>query len=127
MSMRQPEARSQKPEARRKTQSRRSVSGEAFSRCCLLASGFWLLLFSVFHICHLPRPEGAQKFGRPLAVVEGIARLDEEEEAVARGEREVRHVEDRMIWFGQPVEGQHAEDAGERGAQHGRLERDRDE
>src|SRR4051812_32078069 len=89
---------------------------------CPLPFAFILKL----HISHLTWPEAAQKLGRLLAVVERIARFDEEEELVARGEREVRHVEDRMIRFGQPIEREHAEDACERRTQDRRLERNRD-
>src|SRR5688500_507167 len=112
MSMRQPVGRrqqavsSKKPQARRmKAEARRA----SVARDCLLPTALRLLLL-VFHIVHLARAEAAQELGGLVAVELRVGALDEQEEAVARGEREVRRVEDRMIRLGQAVQREHAED-----------------
>src|SRR5689334_9491878 len=94
---------------------------EPSTRSALLIFAFCLLPFaftSVFDICHLQRAEAPEELRRALAVELGVARLDEHEEAVARGEREVRRVEDRVVRLGQTVQGEHPEDREERRAQN---------
>src|SRR5690349_5614186 len=55
-----------------------------------------------------------------------IRRFDADEKAVAAGEREDGHVEQRVIRLRQPVQREHPEDRGEARAQHRRLKRDGD-
>src|SRR6201986_5034418 len=81
----------------------------------------------MFDICHLTWPEAAEELGRALAVELRVCGLYQHEEAVARGEREVRRVKDRVVRLGQAVQGEHPEDREESRAEHRHLERDRDE
>src|SRR5438105_1531856 len=106
MSMRQPKDRRQTADSRRQKAARRDTTAGSSRRAvpaCRLPSAVCRLLSSVFHICHLPRPEAPEELGGALAVEQGVTGLDEDEEAVARGEREVRRVEDRVVWLRQPV------------------------
>ena len=57
----------------------------------------------------------SRKPPRRLGVELRVGRLDAEEEAVAAGQREARHVENRMVRHRQPVQRQHPEHGGERG------------
>src|SRR5688500_12411863 len=95
------------PKAKGKRQKAKITRGEAAlpanTRSAPLPFAFCLLPFaftSVFDICHLTRIEAAEQLARPLAVELGVDRFDEHEEAVARGEREVRRVEDRVVRLG---------------------------
>src|SRR5215216_432817 len=100
MSWRQP-ARTKGKGARVRAKSRRAAARRARpSPFPFTLSPF--PLSSVFDICHLTRPEAAEQLARPLAVELGVYGFDEHEEAVARGEREVRRVEDRVVRLGQP-------------------------
>src|SRR5688500_14564233 len=97
MSMRQPErakAKGQRVRAKatRHAPSRPPAVAAPFA---LTPSPFPLSL--MFDICHLSRPQSPEEGGRLLAVELRVAGLDEQEEAVARGEREVRRVEDRVV------------------------------
>src|SRR5919199_857674 len=99
MSIRQPESK----KAKVKRQKMPSRFAEPPRRASAFSFAFCLFTFAflVFHICHLQRPEASEELGRALAVELGVARLDEDEEAVTRGEREVRGVEDRVVWLRQ--------------------------
>src|ERR671930_139760 len=131
MSIRQPKDRRQKATSnkRAKGEEGKRVKGDAAPRASLFPSSPFTFfpLTSVLHICHLQRPEASEELGGALAVELGVGRLDEDEEAVARGEREVRRVEDRVVRLRQPVQGEHAEDGEERRAQDRALEGDGDE
>src|SRR5437763_2542099 len=127
MSMRQPVRRQKAKVKRQKKTSRAEPPGRAEPPRRARAFSFAFCLFtfaftSVLHICHLQRPEASEELGGALAVELGVARLDEDEEAVARGEREVRRVEDRVVRLRQAVQGQHAEDGEECRAQDSALE-----
>src|SRR4051812_33431344 len=76
-------------------------------------------------IDNLPRMECLEELPDAVKVELRIAGLDDEEELVARGLIEAPHVEDGVIRHRQSVEGEHAEDGGERGDQDRALERDR--
>src|SRR5437588_4793866 len=131
MSMRQPKERRQKAVSsnRRKGEEVKRVKGDAAPRARLFTlspfNPFPLSL--MFHICHLQRPEASEELGGALAFEQGIAGFDEDEEAVARGEREVRRVEDRVVRLRQAVQGEHAEDGEQGRAQDRALEGDGDE
>src|SRR5205085_3907625 len=105
MSCRQAEGSRQKAVSNKQvtTGRRDSHDGRPLSAFRLLPTAFCLLLFSVFHICHLSRPQAAQELRRLCVIEFSVARFDQEKEAVARGERKVRRVEDRVIRFGQTV------------------------
>src|SRR5437867_1753703 len=76
-------------------------------------------------ICHLPRIERLQKIPGLVEIELRIARLNDEEEFIARCLIESRHIEHRVIGHWQPVERQHAENGSERSEQHCAFERDR--
>src|SRR4051812_31187912 len=82
---------------------------------------------SIRNGCHLPGTERFEEGARALEMEPRIARLDAQEEPVAAGEREPRHVEHRVIRLRQAVQRQHAEHRGKRGAEDRALEGDRDE
>src|SRR5205085_8391486 len=105
MSCRQAEGSRQKAVSSKQitTGRRASHNGRPLSAFCFLPTAFCLLLFSIFHICHLSRPQAAQELRRLCVIKFSVARFYQQEEAVARGEREVRRVEDRMIRFRQTV------------------------
>src|SRR5215213_1582785 len=128
MSMRQP-VRRQKAKVKRQKVRTLRAEGVRLRSATGAPPTFAFCLFtfaftSVFDICHLTWPEAAEELGRALAVELRVRGLDQHEEAVARGEREVRRVEDRVVRLGQPVQGEHAEDGEERRAEHSHLERD---
>src|SRR5215218_10060340 len=72
----------------------------------------------------LPRSQRFEEAARALDVELRIARLDAQEEPVAAGQCEARHVEDRVIWLRQPVQRQHTEDGCQRRPENGALEGD---
>src|SRR2546430_7752304 len=90
-----------------------------------LPSAFCLLLLPR-HIDDLAWVECLEKLPDAVEVELRIAGLDDEEELVARGLIEAPHIEDRVIRHRQTVQGEHAEDGGERGEQDRALEGDRD-
>jgi hypothetical protein len=71
------------------------------------------------------RIEALEKLFRSCEIEFFVARLDDQEKAVGRGEREARNVEHWVIRRGHAVEREHAEYGGERGAQNGELKRNR--
>src|ERR1041385_1339571 len=125
MSMRQPESKKAKGK-RQKTRDRRA-EGRRTTHAPSFAFCLFTFDFLVFHICHLQRPEASEELGGALALELGVAGFNQNEEAVARGEREVRRVEDGVIWLRQSIEREHTEDGEERRAQDRTLERDGDE
>ena len=72
------------------------------------------------HVPCADRVEFAQKLASSIPV-------QAEEEAVARGEVELGHVEERVMQARQSIEGEHADHAGERGDEYRQLESYRDE
>ena len=82
---------------------------------------------SVRHLVDRDRMMLLEELPHGLDVEQRVARLDAEEEPVARRQGEVRRVEHRVVRPGQAVEPQHAEDRRQRREEHGHLERDRDE
>ncbi len=70
-----------------------------------------------------PAPPGR----RTLALEAAVAGLDRQEEAVARREREARHVEEGVVGHREAVQREHADHGGQPAEQHGELEGDRDE
>src|SRR5688500_14572383 len=61
-------------------------------------SGLWLMSHgSGFNITHLGGVEPFEEFARLLAIEFRVRRFDEQEELVAAGPFEARHVEDRVI------------------------------
>src|SRR4029077_6265093 len=77
------------------------------------ASSAFNVVASIRNGRDLERVEGFQEVARRLDVELRIARLDAQEETVAAGQREARHVEHRVIRLPQGVQGEHAEDARE--------------
>src|SRR5712691_10469038 len=73
----------------------------------------------------LPRIERLQEIPHSVEIEFWIARLDDQEEFVARGLIESRHVKDRVIRHRQAVERQHAEHRRKSGYQYRAFERDR--
>src|ERR1700749_1475704 len=126
MSIRQPESKKAKGKRQKmrssRAEMRRATRDHTFAFCLSTFD-----LTSVFDISHLNRPETPKELSRPLAVELRVSRLDQHEEAVARGEREARRVEDRMVRLRQPVQREHPEDGEEGRAENRALERDRDE
>src|SRR4051812_31656503 len=99
MSIRQPKDRRQTADSRRQpTTGRRrdGGTGRALSPPLSLSPRLPVSK-SVLHICHLSRPETSEELCRAVAFKLRVGRFDKDEEAVARGEREVRRVEDRMV------------------------------
>src|SRR5438067_2826155 len=84
-----------------------------FAFCILHSRGKRALLPR--DISNLPRPETLQKLEHVIDLELRIARLNDEEEAVARRLLEALHVEDRVIRHRQSVEREHSEDRAERG------------
>src|SRR5262249_9582787 len=78
-------------------------------------------------IGHLHRLDAQKKEMGSLAIELRIARLEAEEIAVARCEREAANVEDRVVRLRKAVQDEDAGDGGEHGAEDRALERDRDE
>ena len=76
---------------------------------------------------HLPWTERVKEGARLLEIELRIPCLDAEKEAIAAGQREPRHVEDRVIRHRQAVQGQHAEHRRQGGDEDGALEDDWDE
>ena len=68
-----------------------------------------------------------EKAARARRVEARIARANAQEKAVARGEVEIGRVEDRVVEPGQSVQRPQAEEDRKRCAEHGELERRRDE
>src|SRR5437870_9423595 len=91
---------------------------------CVLRGGE---LRSVRNGRHLSRSERFEKRARLFEIELGIARLDAEKESIAAGEREARHVENGVIGLRQPVQGEHAQDRRQRGAEDRAFEGHRDE
>src|ERR1044072_4421917 len=117
MSMRQPEARMQRAAttSRGQGEKMKRVKG-CFERGAPLfpSSPLPLLPLSLmFDICHLTWPEAAAELGRALAVELRVCRLYQHEEAVARGEREVGRVKDRVVRLGQTGQREHGENSEE--------------
>src|SRR6185436_10380117 len=105
---------------------KKTTSGFLCDLCDLCVNPcLWGLLG--FNVGHLPRSQRLEKCPRRLEVELLVARFDAEEEAAARGEREPRDAEDRVIRHRQAVEREHAEDGGERSREDRALERHRDE
>src|SRR5581483_2273489 len=69
----------------------------------------------------LQRLEEAPRLG---AAVFRVRRENDQEKAILGGERESRHVKDRVIWHWQPIQRQHAEHGRETGEQDRHLKRD---
>src|SRR5436309_4790834 len=109
-----PETRNQKPETNN------LAAGP------LLVSGFWFLVFLPRNIGHLPWSKRLEKPPNRIDLELRIARLDHQEELIARGLVESPHVEDGVIRHRQAVQGEHAEDGEEGGHEDRALERDRD-
>src|ERR1043165_222856 len=126
MSMRQP-VRRQKAKVKRQKKASRDAEPPRRPRASSFAFCLFTFDFLVYHICHLQRPEASEELGGALALELGVAGFNQNEEAVARGEREVRRVEDRVIRLPQSRQREHAEDGEERRAQDRALERDGDE
>src|SRR5579885_702312 len=103
MSMRQPESKKAKGKRQKmrssRTEAHRATRAHTFAFCL-----FTFAFTSVFDISHLNRPEAPQELRRALAVELRVGRLDQHEEAVARGEREARRVEDRVVRLRQAVQ-----------------------
>src|SRR3954451_4246890 len=114
------ETRRQKPETRRKKPSMRSLDAP------LLVSAFWFLVSLPRDIDNLPRVQCLEELPDAVEVELRIARLDDEEELVARGLMEPPHVEDGVIRHRQAVQREHAEDGREGCEEDRAFERDRD-
>src|SRR3954449_6532344 len=114
------ETRRQKPETRRKKPSMRSLDAP------LLVSAFWFLVSLPRDIDNLPRVQCLEELPDAVEVELRIARLDDEEELVARGLIEPPHVEDGVIRHRQAVQRQHPEDRGKRRDQDRAFQGDRD-
>src|SRR5437764_1387603 len=72
----------------------------------------------------LPRLERVHELVHGFRFELWVARLDDEEEAVARGVLETLYVEHRVIRHRKAIQGEHAEDGAKRGEQDRALERD---
>src|SRR5215469_14718823 len=69
---------------------------------------------------HLRYFQGIEAFEKTARLVRPefrVLRLDAEEEMIAAGAFEIRHIENRMIGLRQSIQGEHAEDRGQRSAQ----------
>src|SRR3990172_4988675 len=73
------------------------------------SSAHAVLLFLMLNVVHSVPGQALQEPSRLVELEERVARLNHEEKAVAGGEGELLHVEQRVIGHGQPVERQHAE------------------
>src|SRR3954462_12467757 len=70
----------------------------------------------------LTRMESLQELQRPLAIELRIVGLDQQEELVARGVLEARHVERRVIRLRQPVQDEHPQHGRDRREENRQLE-----
>src|SRR5450759_1235377 len=77
-----------------------------------LASACQLLAFLVRNFRYLPGLQRLQELARFVAIEERIGGFDAQEETVAAGQRESRHVEDRVIGHRQAAEAKQAENGG---------------
>src|SRR5712692_1522918 len=82
---------------------------------------------NILHLADIMRLQAHKKFFRAGAVELRVFRFDAQEEPVVRSQRKPRHIEDRMMRHGQLIERQHSKHSKDRGAEHGELERDRNE
>src|ERR1051325_2208906 len=72
-------------------------------------------------IGHLARAELAQELRRLDMQEAWVTRLDAQEEPIAAGRLEARHVEHRVIWLGMAVQHQKADEQRQRREQHRHL------
>src|SRR5581483_5786664 len=79
------------------------------------------------HIVHLARLQASQEFPGFLHVKLWVGGLNAQEKTILRGTDKVVDIEERMVRHGQAVQQQQPDDPGQRRAQDGRLEGDRDE
>src|SRR3989475_1355393 len=82
---------------------------------------------NILHLADIVRLQAHKKFFRAGAVELRVFRFDAQEEPVVGGQRKPRHVEHRMVRHGQLIERQHSQHGKDRGAEHGELERYRNE
>src|ERR1035437_3090500 len=75
---------------------------------------------------YLPGLQRLQELARFVAIEERIDGFDAQEETVAAGQCEARHIECRVIGHGQAAESKHAENGGERRKQNGHFKGDDD-
>src|SRR6185312_2059266 len=92
---------------------------------CLFTFHFLLVLN--FHVHDVFRATIFQKLGDHIMIEAPIARFDNQEERIARSQREVRRIKYRMIGLRQLVERQHSQHSCKRRHQDGALESDRNE
>src|SRR6266849_2491282 len=110
----------------KKAEARRQKADVANSRQLVLPSASCLLPSSPRNIVDLPWPETFEELVDLIELEFRIARLDDEEELIARRLRESLDVEDRVIRHRQSVEAEHAEHRAECSEKNHALERDRD-
>ena len=79
----------------------------------ILRFTFYVLRFTLYYSRldqgYTMRLQVLQKRPGRLDIELRVGGLDAQEEVAARGQLEARHVEERVVWLGQAVERQHAE------------------
>src|SRR5437773_1902406 len=127
MSRRQAERKKAKVK-RQKWTSRRACM-DLLSARSVLTFSFLLFIFSFLqlHITNISRFQTLQKPHCFVMIELRILRFDHQKETVARRQRKVRRVENRMVRLRQLVQRQHAEHCRERRDQDRAFEGDRDE
>src|ERR1017187_3035845 len=75
---------------------------------------------------YLPGLQRLQELARAVAVEERIGGFDAQEETVAAGQRESRHIKSRVIGHRQAAEAEQAENGGERRKENGHFKSDDD-
>src|ERR1035437_3873245 len=89
-------------------------------------SGSDATAFLVRNFRYLPGLQRLQELARFLPIEERIGGFDAQEETVAAGQCEARHVERRVVGHGQAAQTKHAENRGQRRKVNGHFERDDD-
>src|SRR5712691_10157314 len=79
------------------------------------------------HLRHRAWVQCLQEIARARGIIFFVGGKHDQEEAVFRGQRKTRNVENRVIGHGQAIQREHAEDGGDSSKQNRHLKRDNDE